>query len=81
MLSDTERSDEDDSRLDDAHNGDSKMDTSSSNAKLNGGKNIDDEDESSMASTSKDAKNESKDQQKPGIKKKKKKGATDKRQK
>ena len=53
------------------------MDTSS-NAKLNGG-NIDEGDESSMASTSKDAKNDSKDQKKPGIKKKKKKGATDKR--
>ena len=79
MLSDTERSDEEDSRLDDAHNGDSKMDTSS-NAKLNGG-NLDEGDESSMASTSKDAKNDSKDQKKPGIKKKKKKGATDKRQK
>ena len=57
--------------------GDSKMDTSS-NAKLNGG-NIDEGDESSMASTSKDAKNDSKDQKKPGLKKKKKKGATDKR--
>ena len=77
MLSDTERSDEEDSRLDDAHNADSKMDTLS-NSKLNDD-NLDDWGKSSMASTSKAAKNDSIDQKKPGIKKKKK--GIDKRQK
>ena len=58
MISNAEKLYEDDSCLDDANNGDSKMDTSS-NAKLNGG-NFGEED-----STSKVTKNNSKDQNKP----------------
>ena len=77
MISDNERSDED-SRLDEAPNGESKMDTTSSaNSKLNG--NPDDADESSVASTLKDMKSESKDKEPREFgkskTKKKKKGA------
>lgn len=75
MNSDGERSDED-SRLDETANGDSKTDSTS---KLNGGGNPDDGDESSVASTSKEAKGETKDREPTSFAKskakKKKKGA------
>ena len=75
MLSDGERSDED-SRLDEATgNGDAKAETST--VKMNG--NPDDGDESSVASTSKDTKNDGRDRDCAGVggkkTKKKKKGA------
>jgi hypothetical protein len=77
MLSDGERSDED-SRLEEATNGDAKAESTASTSKMNG--NADDGDESSVASTSKEVKSEAKDKE-PSIgsgkskARKKKKGA------
>ena len=80
MISDGERSDED-SRLDDNNhsNGDAKGETTGTSVKIN----PDDGDESSVASTSKDAKSQAKDRDSSSAgkskTKKKKKGAAHQR--